>query len=76
MIWAKWPQIEGAVGQQTKGFEVFLIALSKANSLLKEKEAWACEKGQFIALPVKLWNGAFYVFCQEIDLIKIGLYAK
>lgn len=76
MIWAKWPQIESAVGQQTKGFEVFLIALSKANSLLKEKEAWACEKGQFIALPVKLWNGAFYVFYQEIDLIKIGLYAK
>lgn len=37
MIWAKSPQIESATGQQTKGFEVFLIAWSKADSLLKDK---------------------------------------
>lgn len=50
-------QIQSAIGHQTKEFGVFLIALSEANSLLKEKEVYSCEKGQFTSLPLRLWNG-------------------
>lgn len=57
MIWAKSPQMESAIGQQTKGFEVFLITWSKVDSLLKEKRVRGWEMWEFISLPVKVWNG-------------------